>query len=145
MPHPSELKHLWFISEFYQCDFDIAGTYDPMIPDAEILRITSEAFDELGFKGRYSIKINHRRILDGIFATAGVPEEKLRSVCISENDLPLALTRQISSAVDKLDKVRDLPHINLQSRPLTGISYRGRKSKTRCATKKVRPWPSNTF
>lgn len=25
--------------EFYQCDFDIAGVYDPMIPDAEILRI----------------------------------------------------------------------------------------------------------
>lgn len=25
--------------EFYQCDFDIAGIYDPMIPDAEIVRI----------------------------------------------------------------------------------------------------------
>jgi histidyl-tRNA synthetase len=25
--------------EFNQCDFDIAGTFDPMIPDAEILRI----------------------------------------------------------------------------------------------------------
>src|SRR5690606_4239863 len=28
--------------EFYQCDFDIAGTYDPMLPDAEIMRITVE-------------------------------------------------------------------------------------------------------
>jgi histidyl-tRNA synthetase len=25
--------------EFYQCDFDIAGSYDQMIPDAEILTI----------------------------------------------------------------------------------------------------------
>ncbi len=30
--------------EFYQGDFDIAGIYDPMIPDAEILRIIVEVF-----------------------------------------------------------------------------------------------------
>lgn len=76
--------------EFYQCDFDIAGTYDPMIPDAEILRITSEIFEALGWQGRYTIKINHRKILDGIFEVCGVPKDKLRT---------------ISSAVDKLDKV----------------------------------------
>ena len=75
--------------EFYQCDFDIAGQYDPMLPDAEILRIASEIFDELGWRGKYTIKINHRKILDGIFSVCGVPTEKLRT---------------ISSAVDKLDK-----------------------------------------
>ncbi|KAK4997042.1 Cytoplasmic and mitochondrial histidine tRNA synthetase [Elasticomyces elasticus] len=75
--------------EFYQCDFDIAGTYDPMLPDAEILRITCEIFEALGWKGRYTIKINHRKILDGIFEVCGVPTDKLRT---------------ISSAVDKLDK-----------------------------------------
>ncbi|KAK5172225.1 Cytoplasmic and mitochondrial histidine tRNA synthetase [Saxophila tyrrhenica] len=75
--------------EFYQCDFDIAGTYDAMLPDAEILRITCEIFEALGWKGRYTIKLNHRKILDGIFQVCGVPEDKLRT---------------ISSAVDKLDK-----------------------------------------
>ncbi|KAL1631506.1 Cytoplasmic and mitochondrial histidine tRNA synthetase [Diplodia seriata] len=75
--------------EFYQCDFDIAGTYDPMLPDAEILRITTEIFEDLGWNGRYTIKINHRKILDGIFAVCGVPTDKIRT---------------ISSAVDKLDK-----------------------------------------
>lgn len=35
-------------------------------------------------------KLNHRKILDGIFEVCGVPTEKIRS---------------ISSAVDKLDKV----------------------------------------
>ena len=75
--------------EFYQCDFDIAGQYDPMLPDAEILRIVCEVFGGLGWDGKYSIKINHRGILDGIFAVCGVPEEKIRT---------------ISSAVDKLDK-----------------------------------------
>jgi len=76
--------------EFYQYDFDIAGEHDPMLPDAGILRITSEIFEALGWQGKYTIKINHRKILDGIFEVCGVPTEKLRT---------------ISSAVDKLDKV----------------------------------------
>ncbi|KAJ5638015.1 histidyl-tRNA synthetase [Penicillium lividum] len=76
--------------EFYQCDFDIAGAFDPMVPDAEVLRIVSEVFEELGWTGRYTIKINHRKILDGVFAVCGVPEDKIRP---------------ISSAVDKLDKM----------------------------------------
>ncbi|KAL9604801.1 MAG: hypothetical protein Q9219_000249 [cf. Caloplaca sp. 3 TL-2023] len=77
--------------EFYQCDFDIAGAYDAMLPDAEILRITCEVFQGLGWrgKGQFIIKINHRGILDGVFEVCGVPKEKIRT---------------ISSAVDKLDK-----------------------------------------
>ena len=75
--------------EFYQCDIDMAGVYDPMLPDAEILRVTCEIFEDLGWKGNYTIKINHRKLLDGIFEVCGVPQEKIRT---------------ISSAVDKLDK-----------------------------------------
>ncbi|KAG8966192.1 Cytoplasmic and mitochondrial histidine tRNA synthetase [Tulasnella sp. 419] len=75
--------------EFYQCDFDIAGQFDPMVPDAEILAILSEALTELEI-GEFTIKINHRKILDGIFEVCGVPPEKVRP---------------ISSAVDKLDKL----------------------------------------
>ena len=89
-----------------------------MLPDAEILRITSEIFEALGWQGKYTIKINHRKILDGIFEVCGVPTEKLRT---------------ISSAVDKLDKVfhtqnLQKPHSGL---PLTKIplpSHRGKKS-----------------
>ena len=29
--------------EFYQCDLDIAGAYSTMVPDAEILKVSSEA------------------------------------------------------------------------------------------------------
>lgn len=74
--------------EFYQCDFDIAGIYDPMIPDAQILCIISEVFE--AFKFDMTIKLNHRRILDGLFTAAGVPEDRIRPV---------------SSSVDKLDKL----------------------------------------
>lgn len=76
--------------EFYQCDFDIAGIYDPMVPDAEVIKIFCEVFEGLGWNGAYTIKINHRKILDGIFQVCGVPEDKIRT---------------ISSAVDKLDKL----------------------------------------
>lgn len=75
------------LREFYQCDFDIAGLYDPMIPDAEVLQVIIEVFEALELD--VVIKINHRQILDGLFAVAGVPDEKFRA---------------ISSAVDKLDK-----------------------------------------
>lgn len=75
--------------EFYQCDLDIAGVYDKMIPDAEILRILVEILDKLAM-GDYEVKVNHRKILDGMFSECGVPEDKIRA---------------ISSSVDKLDKV----------------------------------------
>jgi len=61
-----------------------------MIPDAEILRIVVEVFEALGLSDDITIKINHRKILDGLFTVAGVPTDKIRT---------------ISSAVDKLDKL----------------------------------------
>ncbi|XP_015435041.1 PREDICTED: histidine--tRNA ligase, cytoplasmic isoform X1 [Dufourea novaeangliae] len=74
--------------EFYQCDFDIAGQYDPMMPDAECIRIISEALRSLDV-GLYVVKLNHRSLLDGILAVCGVPQETFRGVC---------------SSIDKLDK-----------------------------------------
>ncbi|XP_052674779.1 histidine--tRNA ligase, cytoplasmic-like isoform X1 [Crassostrea angulata] len=74
--------------EFYQCDFDIAGQYDAMIPDAECVKLVSEILNQLDL-GEYIIKINHRKVLDGMFAACGVPDDKFRGAC---------------SAVDKLDK-----------------------------------------
>uniref|UniRef100_A0A671LCH4 histidine--tRNA ligase n=1 Tax=Sinocyclocheilus anshuiensis TaxID=1608454 RepID=A0A671LCH4_9TELE len=75
--------------EFYQCDFDIAGQYDAMIADAECLKIVYEILNELDL-GDFRIKVNDRRILDGMFAVCGVPDEKFRTIC---------------STVDKLDKM----------------------------------------
>ncbi|KAK3099260.1 hypothetical protein FSP39_001768, partial [Pinctada imbricata] len=74
--------------EFYQCDFDIAGQYDPMIPDAECVKLVAEILSQLDI-GDFVIKINHRKLLDGMFAACGVPDDKFRTAC---------------SAVDKLDK-----------------------------------------
>ncbi|RDX46824.1 histidyl-tRNA synthetase [Lentinus brumalis] len=75
--------------EFSQADFDIAGSFDPMIPDAEIISLVCTILTRLDV-GEFTIKMNHRKILDGIFEVCGVPSEKIRT---------------ISSAVDKLDKM----------------------------------------
>lgn len=60
-----------------------------MIPDAEIISLLCDILTRLKV-GEFTIKLNHRKILDGIFSVCGVPTGK---------------TRSISSAVDKLDKL----------------------------------------
>lgn len=59
-----------------------------MIPDSEAVRVMVEILDSLPV-GPYLIKMNHRKVLDGMFQVCGVPDDKIRA---------------ISSAVDKLDK-----------------------------------------
>ncbi|KAL6767539.1 TSH1 [Auxenochlorella protothecoides x Auxenochlorella symbiontica] len=74
--------------EFNQCDFDIAGVYPSMVPDAEVLKVLTEILDDLDL-GQYEVKLNHRGLLDAMLDIAGVPPEKFRPIC---------------SAIDKLDK-----------------------------------------
>ena len=88
-----------------------------MIPDAECVRIVFEILSQLELgsfvikvctymcvncyyicSGKrvtvsiygFTLQVNHRKLLDGMFEACGVPPEKFRSIC---------------SAVDKLDKV----------------------------------------
>jgi histidyl-tRNA synthetase len=56
--------------EFYQCDFDIAGTYSLMIPDAEVLKVLVEILTALDI-GSFVVKINHRKFLDAIVTLSG--------------------------------------------------------------------------
>lgn len=75
--------------EFMQADFDISGNWDAMIPDAELISLMCTVLAKLDV-GEFTIKLNHRKVLDGIFEVCGVPKDKIRT---------------ISSAVDKLDKM----------------------------------------
>ncbi|CAG8631894.1 302_t:CDS:2, partial [Racocetra persica] len=50
--------------EFYQCDFDIAGVYDPMIADAEVVKIMCECLTAL----------------DVVFQICGVPDSVIRPI-----------------------------------------------------------------
>ena len=86
--------------EFYQCDFDIAGANAaPMLPDAECVKIVDDILKRVDV-GDYLVKINDRRILDGIFAACGCPDDKFRAAC---------------AEVDKLDKLEwDTGDVNVK-------------------------------
>lgn len=74
--------------EFYQCDFDIAGTYSLMIPDSEVIKVVTEILEQLDI-GEFVIKINHRKFLDAMVELSGCEKRKFKAIC---------------SSVDKLDK-----------------------------------------
>lgn len=76
--------------EFYQCDIDFAGKHDLMMADAECLEILCEILKGIKLPYNFTIKINHRQILSGMFKFCGVPETKFKTIC---------------SSIDKLDKV----------------------------------------
>ncbi len=59
--------------EFTQADVDTIGV-EGMAADAEILCLTCEALAKLGLD--FSIKVNNRKLLDGLLAQAGVAQEK---------------------------------------------------------------------
>lgn len=74
--------------EFYQCDFDIAGNYDLMLPDAEVIKVLDEILTNLCL-GEFVIKVNSRKLLDAMVELSGAPKQKFKQIC---------------SSIDKLDK-----------------------------------------
>ena len=75
--------------EFYQCDIDIIGdeTLD-IINDAELPIVIATTFSNLGFND-FTIKINNRKILNGLYESLGQEENSV----------------EIMRIVDKLDKI----------------------------------------
>ena len=74
--------------EFFQCDADIVGVRG-MSADAEMMSLIYTALTKLGF-GEFAIKYNNRKLLTGIGAYAGVPENQVPS---------------LYRAIDKTDKI----------------------------------------
>ncbi len=72
--------------EFYQCDVDVVGS-NSLLNEVELVQIYDEVFTALGLK--VTIKINNRKILQGIAEVAGIAD-KLTSFTV---------------AIDKLDKI----------------------------------------
>ncbi|XP_056667385.1 histidine--tRNA ligase, mitochondrial isoform X11 [Monodelphis domestica] len=95
-------------------DFDIAGQFDPMIPDAECLKIIHEILSTLQL-GDFLIKVNDRRVVDGMFAVCGVPDNKFRFICASVDklgkmswkDVRQEMTGKIGLTPDVADQIGD--------------------------------------
>ena len=75
--------------EFYQCDIDIIGDGTlNIINDAEIPAVMYETFKSLGLEN-FSIHINNREILNGLFESVNVKEKSV----------------DIMRAIDKIEKI----------------------------------------
>jgi histidyl-tRNA synthetase len=72
--------------EFFQCDADVIGS-DSLLNEFELIRIIDHIFSEL--KINVIIKVNNRKILAGIAATAGAGDR----------------ITDITVAIDKLEKI----------------------------------------
>ena len=60
--------------EFYQCDVDVLGSKS-MVVEAELIAAASDALIALGFDD-FTIRMNHRQVLNGILDEAGVAPDK---------------------------------------------------------------------
>ena len=88
--------------EFTQFDADTVGTAS-MLADAELCMMTCDTLEKLGLQGDYIVKVNNRKVLNGVLEAIGIQSGK-------EGD---AQRLSVLRAIDKLDRlgpdaVRDL-------------------------------------
>ena len=74
--------------EFYQCDVDVVGSRS-LVVEAELCAAASDVLLQLGFTD-FQIRLNHRAVLTGVLAAAGIPGELHGAALV---------------ALDKLDKI----------------------------------------
>jgi histidyl-tRNA synthetase len=75
--------------QFMQFDADTVGAGGPEA-DAEMCMMMADVMDALGLADQYVVRVNNRKVLDGVLATAGIASEEQK----------LTVLR----AIDKLDK-----------------------------------------
>ena len=79
--------------QFYQCDADTVGTAS-VAADAEICMMLADALEAVGIeRGDYVIRVNNRKVLNGVLEVAGIAEDDDRTRGI------------VLRAIDKLDRL----------------------------------------
>ncbi len=78
--------------QFYQCDADTVGTAS-VAADAEICMMLADTLEKLGLGGDYIIRVNNRKVLNGVLEVAGIAEDDDRTRGI------------VLRAIDKLDRL----------------------------------------
>ncbi|MGR3454244.1 histidine--tRNA ligase [Pseudooceanicola sp.] len=77
--------------QFYQCDADTVGT-GSVAADAEICAMLADCLEEVGIpRGDYLIRVNNRKVLNGVLEAMGVPDE--------------GQAADVLRTIDKFDKV----------------------------------------
>ena len=64
--------------QFYQCDADTVGTAT-VAADAEICAMLADTLEAVGIeRGDYIIRVNNRKVLNGVMEVAGLPAPRIR-------------------------------------------------------------------
>src|SRR6202165_2258022 len=61
--------------QFMQFDADTVGSASPAA-DAEICMMAADTMEALGLKGQYVVKVNNRKVLDGVMEAIGIGGEE---------------------------------------------------------------------
>ncbi len=84
--------------QFYQCDADTVGSAS-MAADAEICAMLSDTLERVGIaRGDYIIRVNNRKVLNGVMEVAGVLDPTDPEKFAAERGIVLR-------AIDKLDRL----------------------------------------
>ncbi|ARC87736.1 histidine--tRNA ligase [Rhodovulum sp. MB263] len=84
--------------QFYQCDADTVGAAS-VAADAEICAMLSDALETVGIpRGDYVVRVNNRKVLNGVMEVAGVLDPADPSKFEAERGIVLR-------AIDKLDRL----------------------------------------
>ncbi|WP_425091752.1 histidine--tRNA ligase [Tropicimonas sp. S265A] len=84
--------------QFYQCDADTVGA-PSVAADAEVCAMLSDALEAVGIeRGDYIVRINNRKVLNGVMEVAGVLDPADPSKFEAERGIVLR-------AIDKLDRL----------------------------------------
>ncbi|MBZ4688774.1 MAG: Histidyl-tRNA synthetase [Cereibacter sp.] len=84
--------------QFYQCDADTVGAAS-VAADAEICAMLSDALEVVGIpRGDYLVRVNNRKVLNGVMEVAGVLDPSDPSKFEAERGIVLR-------AIDKLDRL----------------------------------------
>ncbi|MFH1246820.1 MAG: ATP phosphoribosyltransferase regulatory subunit, partial [Candidatus Micrarchaeota archaeon] len=103
--------------EFVQCDVDLAGPKSGLA-DAEVISLTCDVFKQLGID--YVVKVNNRKLLEGLLESLGVESKNVESVILTidklakigspgvekeliEKGLSISLSKKITSVFQELE------------------------------------------
>ena len=103
--------------EFYQCDIDIIGDGDlSIIYDAEMPAVIYQTIQSLGFEN-FTICINNRKILNGLFEALGLKEQSVEIMRIIDKiekigkDNVVAMLEEMQIAKEAIEKIVDFLEI----------------------------------
>lgn len=71
------------VRQFWQCDADIIGS-SSMLADAEIISLVQTGFEKLGLDS--VIKVNNRKLLNGILEQAGISDKESAIIALDKLD-----------------------------------------------------------